>query len=272
MNGPSLSDHALGPPATGDLFLSRLTLQRAAAVQALGPLLAPSAEGPRTGAAHHLLWSLFADDPGRRRDFLWREDEGRGGERFYYVLSRRPPEDRLGLFQVETKAFTPDLAPGDRLSFRLRVNATAAAKAGVAPPLPGRRAARLDIVMARMRRAGAGPGDYGELRQPAALEAARDWMGRQGAGAGFHLGAGRLNAPDGAAVPVPSLAVESYRVVRVPRGGGAKDWLRFGVLDLSGELVIDDPGVFLARMAAGFGRGRGFGYGLMMIRRAGGAG
>ena len=41
----------------------------------------------------------------------------------------------------------------------------------------------------------------------------------------------------------------------------------FGVLDISGVLIVEDPVRFLAAQAAGFGRARAFGCGLMLIRR-----
>ncbi len=56
-------------------YLSRVRLRRDVSAGALAPLLVPDDD---TGAAagHHLLWSLFADAPDRRRDFLWRALEG----------------------------------------------------------------------------------------------------------------------------------------------------------------------------------------------------
>ncbi|MFC7557472.1 type I-E CRISPR-associated protein Cas6/Cse3/CasE [Pseudoroseomonas wenyumeiae] len=41
------------------------------------------------------------------------------------------------------------------------------------------------------------------------------------------------------------------------------------MLDLTGILVVRDVALFLPALAAGFGRARAFGYGLMLIRRAG---
>lgn len=248
------------------LLLSRLRLRRDGATRALAPLLLPGIDGARAGAAHRLMWSLFADGPDRARDFLWREDERPDGERVFYALSRRAPVDAHGLFAVETRAFDPALRPGARLAFRLRANATAAARAGVAAAPLGVRGKRLDVVMARMRRDGLVAGSYGGARDAAALDAARAWLARQGEGAGFRLALGELTDADGRPDPVPALAVDGYRVVRVPRGAGSP--IRMGVLDLAGDIEIDDPSAFLAALGRGFGRGRAFGLGLMMIRRA----
>ena len=69
------------------LYLSRLTLDRAAGNAALMPLLDPESPARALDAHHRLLWTLFADSSDRRRDFLWRT-EGAG---LFFVLSFRPP-------------------------------------------------------------------------------------------------------------------------------------------------------------------------------------
>jgi hypothetical protein len=101
------------------LYLSRLTLRRDAALAALAPLLVCDDAGPQAGIAHRLVWTAFADDPDRRRDFLWRQDE----KSRWFVLSEREPHDVHGFFDVETKPFEPCLAAGNRLAFALRANA-----------------------------------------------------------------------------------------------------------------------------------------------------
>ena len=56
------------------LYLSRLTLNRSAGNAGLAPLLDPTNPAQALDAHHRLLWSIFADGPDRRRDFLWRAD------------------------------------------------------------------------------------------------------------------------------------------------------------------------------------------------------
>src|ERR1700731_2130129 len=67
------------------LYLSRLSLRRDASLAALTPLLLLTGIGAQAGAAHRLIWAAFADDPERKRDFLWRQDE----KRRWLVLSSR---------------------------------------------------------------------------------------------------------------------------------------------------------------------------------------
>ena len=79
--------------------LARARLRRDQPAEALARILVPEEPGARLGAAHSLVWALFADSPDRRRDFLWREM--RPGE--FLILAARPPSDPHGLFDLEYK-------------------------------------------------------------------------------------------------------------------------------------------------------------------------
>jgi CRISPR system Cascade subunit CasE len=221
------------------LYLSRLTLRRDASLAALEPLLLCDDDGSQAGLAHRLVWTAFADDPDRRRDFLWRQDD----KRRWFVLSQRPPRDEHSFFEVETKPFEPVLARGDRLAFALRANAVVARKDAQREPL------RLDVVWDRLR---AYPeGARAPHRDRLAVEAGRDWLVAQGAKAGFCL---------------DSPLTASYRQCIIPRRQGGN--IKLGILDLEGTIAIDDPSLFLPALAAGFGKAKSFGCGLMLIRRA----
>lgn len=223
------------------LFLSRVSLRRDAELAALAPLLLPELPGARTEAAHRLVWALFSDGPDRRRDFLWREESpGR-----FLALSTRPPNPLPDVFDVETKEFAPMLATGDRLGFALRANPVVARKAEGAA-----RGRRHDVVMDALHAVPAG--EARRLARPdKVVEAGRAWLMRQGAAHGFQ--------------PEDAVGVDGYEVVRIPRAGGPA--LRFGRLDFEGILTVTDPPRFLAALAAGLGRARAFGCGLMLIRR-----
>ncbi len=220
------------------LYLSRLSLQRDASLAALAPLLEPVDDGAQTGVAHRLIWAAFADDPDRRRDFLWRQDE----KRAWLVLSARSPKDPHGLFKIESKPFTPLLEKGNRLTFALRANAVVTRKGE-----DGKRK-RSDIVMDRLR---AFPsGERAPERERLATEAGRSWLVQQGLKSGFR--------PD-------RIDVLAYRTEKIPRSG--KRPIELGLLDLEGDIAVEDPGLFLPALAAGFGKAKGFGCGLMLIRR-----
>lgn len=244
-----------------ELYFSRLSLKRDPCTAALKALIDPPATGRRTDAHHRLLWTLFADNPDRDRDFLWRA-EPRG---HFYVLSRRPPQ-RHGLFEEpEVKPFEPDLAPGDRLTFMLRANAVRSVPGE--PAASGgkkrKRGRKVDVAMhllkdvpARSALPDSNTTQRAAKRHALAQEAGCEWMERQGKAHGFSL---------------QRFVLEDYSTVTLPafkgkRGGGREP--RFGVFDMKGEIAVTDPAAFLTALAAGFGRARAYGCGLMMIRRA----
>lgn len=220
------------------LYLSRITVSRSPSVQALNALLNPEDSGKRTDAHHRLLWSLFADDPKRGRDFLWREE--RDGE--FLTLSVRPPAQSDLFSRVEAKPFDPVLAEGDRLNFTLRANATIAKK-GVG---------RVDVVMNELH--AIAPGHRSERRMDIAQEQGKAWLERQGARCGFAVK--ECDAADYSVHALPT-----YR-------GKRKGQPQFGILDLQGRIEVTNPDTFCTAIGAGFGRAKAFGCGLMLIRRA----
>ncbi len=108
---------------------------------------------------------------------------------------------------------------------------------------------RVDLVMDLLRQVP--PGERAGARMCLAQEAMEGWMQRQGAVKGF--------------APV-STEVADYRVLQLGRGRGGG--LTHGIVDLSGEIKIADPAVFVSAMASGFGRAKAWGCGLMLIRRS----
>lgn len=221
------------------LFLSRVRLKQDAAVAALAPLLMPRGKSG-AAAGHHMIWASFADGAERKRDFLWREEApGR-----FLTLSAREPKP-MGLFDVDSKPFEPMLAPGDRLGFTLRANATV----DLAMP-KGQRSRRHDVVMHALH--GLPKEARAEQRLEQVLQAGQSWLARQGKAHGF--------------LPEPGVGVDGCDRVRIDREAGGQ--AVFGVLELTGVLQVEDPSRFIPALAAGFGRGRAYGYGLMLIRRA----
>lgn len=233
------------------LWLSRVRIARGADLDALRPILDPGAlhagamdphqRGHRTDAHHRLVWTLFADRPDRQRDFLWRA-EGQGR---FTLLSQRPPSPSRLFEPPEARPFAPVLVAGDRLAFALRVNATR-------DRAHAEKDRRVDVVMHALR--DVPPGERAEHRMQVAQAAATDWLAGQGARSGF---------------AAAEVLVGDYSVAALPgHRGRRKGQPQYGILDLTGLLSVTDPAAFLSRLAAGFGRAKAFGCGLMLIRRA----
>jgi CRISPR system Cascade subunit CasE len=196
------------------------------------------------------VWTLFGDDPDRRRDFLWREAE----PGLFYLLSERPPEDHHALFRLdEAKRFAPELRPGDRLHFALRVNATVARR----PDGSTGRGKPCDIVMDALYRL---PKDArADDRRRLIADVAEKWLAKQGEKAGFRVASPARGEAAGA------LSMAAYRTLNIERSARPA---RIGVLDLEGDLEIQDSIAFVTALACGFGRAKAFGCGLMLVRRA----
>lgn len=220
------------------LYLSQIRLARSPAMQALAPLLMPQDTAARMSAQHNLLWSVFADGPGRRRDFLWRAE--RDGS--FLTLSARRPMDSDLFEPHRVRAFAPALAVGEQLDFQLRCNATRTKRDG----------ARVDVVMDALHALPKGARSEERMRLATAEGGA--WLSRQGEKAGFSV-------LDVEAVDYSTEVLPGHR-------GPRKGQPQFGILDLAGRIVVTDPAAFLGQLPLGFGRAKAFGCGLMLIRRA----
>ena len=237
------------------LHFSRLTLRRDAAdIAPLLQVLQPSKSSDRLAVDHRLIWTVIPPDVRTEVEqsrtagtpksaFLWRADRQRGRN---YLLGPKPLEDSP-FFTIETKPFVPALSLGNKLAFDLRLNATVDRKVGE----DGRGKAvrqRCDVAMDLLKEE-AKP-DRAGSRMQLAEKAAYDWLTTRATEHGFHL---------------DKLRLEGYRAERFARRGGKFGTL--GIFDLKGALTITEPNSFLARLRQGFGRGKAFGCGLMLIKR-----
>jgi CRISPR system Cascade subunit CasE len=220
----------------------RARLRRDRPADALARILVPNEPGARLGAAHSLVWALFADGPDRRRDFLWRET--RPGE--FLILGNRAPVDPHNLFDLEYKPFAPALSSGQCLGFELRANPI------VSIPGPrGHRGMRTDVVMHALH--DVAQAERTVARERAIREAGASWLAHKGSTSGFSVEPGLLY-------------IDGYEQVRVPRDG--KRPITFSTMIFQGLLTVSDPERFLACVLRGFGAAKAFGCGLMLIRRA----
>ena len=189
------------------------------------------------------MWSLFADAPDRKRDFLWREM----ASGVFFLLSPRPPEDRHGLFDVSPpKVFDPKLAEGDTLQFSLRANPVVRKRSQ-----SGARSRKHDVVMDALHNLGTNG------RATSRLSAVQDrgfaWLRRQGDRTGF-------------SVARSAVRVDGYEQHQVARKGARV--MSFSSLDFEGFLTVVTPDSFLKAVTGGFGSARAYGCGLMLIRRS----
>lgn len=187
-------------------------------------------------ALHQWLWQLFPAQSARH--FLFRQEEVPNGRRCYLLSAEQPVPHNL--LQVASKPFQPRLSEGERLHFSLRAN-----------PVITRQQTRADVLMDAKFHAPPGltHAEIWQRQQDAAIA----WLTRQGTQKGFHC------QPD-------EVTVSGYQQHRLSKPqGGAR--IRFSSVDLQGTLTVTDPTLFLTGLAAGYGKSRGLGCGLMLIKR-----
>lgn len=195
---------------------------------------------------HRWLWGLFADRADRKRDFLYRiHDENTP---VVHAVSARPPSTPGPVWKLETKPYAPKIAEGDRLAFDLRANPVVA-RAGEG------RSKRHDVVMDAKRswKAAHGEAARGVELQDLIHESASGWLARKGQQGGF------LVQPSG-------VRVDGYRVLEFAKGDQAHP-IRMGAVDYSGALEVTDAAAFSETLMSGIGPGKGFGFGLLLVRR-----
>jgi len=201
---------------------------------------------------HSLVWDLFTDAPDRKRDFIYRQDMVQGLPAFYTV-SEREPNDRHGVWHVETKPYAPLIRKDQRLSFMLRANPIRS-KRDEKPDREGKRKQhRHDVVMEAKThlksRASALPPES-EIVQQAGFT----WLALKGESNGFFIRDGEIRA-DG---------YTQYRFTK-PKGSHP---ITISTIEFTGLLTVTNPELFIQTLHGGLGPAKGFGCGLMMIRPA----
>jgi len=201
-------------------------------------------------ADHQWLWRWFPTEQGAPRDFMFKRREADGIPR-YYVVSRRAPADQLGAWRAQTRDYAPSLQQGERLHFELRANPT------VRHGRDGK-SKRHDVVMEAKKKMLAERGltrwaDWVQDEKPSlqtlAHAACSAWLQRKAAACGFLL-------------DVDTLVVEAYAQQQERDRA-----LCFSTVDLSGQMTVTEPQALLATLMGGIGSAKGFGCGLLLVRR-----
>lgn len=203
-------------------------------------------------AGHKAVWRLFADDPDRKRDFLYRQERGTGGNSLgldFLIVSRREP-DLVSGWRVQTKPYAPQLDSGDLLRFRLTANPTR-----IVTGEDGKKR-RVDVVMHakhELKAQGVKPEDM-PPQAVLADQAGRGWLADRAEGLGLEI-------------LEPSLLISGYRLHRRPQPG-ARGPIRFSTLDYEGIARVTNPETLRTALFEGVGKAKGFGCGLLLVRRA----
>ncbi len=192
---------------------------------------------------HQALWQLFQAPPGTPRDFLYRRLETAQWPSFY-IISARQPVDTRGLWQIQSKTYMPQLAAGQRLAFALCANPV------VTKLSPHGKPVRHDVVMNAKKQCQnpeATPIAMGSL----IAQEGRAWLQARAERCGFRL---------------EHVRVDGYRQHQLYKARGRKR-IQFSTLDFDGLLTVVDAERFCHTLFTGLGQAKGFGCGLLLVRR-----
>lgn len=253
---------------------------------------------------HQELCKLFDLPPKEQRDakqptpFLFRAERiepasavghaypGLVGLPVFYVLSAQKPQDRSGLWRIDTpeQGYRPDLREGDHLAFKLRVNPVVLEKiergeeagqtwlqnrkvAGLKEKeQPTKKRIRHDVIMDAKRKMGWD--DIALDRRPALAKVAYDagsrWLEDKSRKLGFKIEPAVIRDDGfGDEVELPILRVDGYNTWRQRYGKK----IELSTLDFEGVLQVTEPVKFLEALHNGIGPAKAFGCGLLLVRR-----
>jgi len=222
------------------MFLSKIRLRRG-----ISPRDIIKITGMNGYRMHQVVWNLFADNPDRQRDFIYRY-ETVGGWPTFYTVSAREPLDSGGVWDVLPKEYKPKLRSGQHLEFTLRAN-----------PIRSRRdengkQKRHDIVMeAKLKLKEKGD----DINLPKIVqEHGYRWLEERSVVHGFSILA-------------KTIRVDGYRQYKFFKGKGKKP-IALSTLDFNGILRVTEPDIFIEKcLFSGIGPAKAFGCGLMLVRR-----
>lgn len=225
------------------MFFSRISLPPTNA-RAVAPALCDDVYG-----LHKIVWSFLADSPDRKRDFLYRHE----AQKFpcFYVVSTRAPVDSSGLWKIETKPYDPRISEGDVFRFTVRVNPVVTRR-----DEQGRHK-RHDVVMDGKKSLKAAGKERPEWPPPGEMwqGAVAAWLRNRCAKHGFDF-------------TDTDIRVDGYMPTRIyDRKHSAP--VQIATVDIHGRLTVADPTAFRKMLFEGLGPAKGFGCGLMLVRRAG---
>jgi len=225
------------------MYFSRVELVRNASVNRLAGLL-----GGNEYRDHQILWKLF---PGvEKREFIFRREDHGGWPLFFIVSAHTPVAGENDFWTIQTKEYAPKVQVGQRLAFSLRVNPVRS------KPVGGerKRGVRHDVVMeakTKLKEAGTSR-DLWKPTPELVAEEGWKWLSARSPKHGFVVAEGEVRA-------------DGYRQHWLSKRG--HEPIRFSTLDYEGVLTVEDPGKFLETLYHGLGPAKGFGCGLLMVRR-----
>lgn len=190
-------------------------------------------------ALHQAVWDLFSDRSDRKRDFLYRL-EYTGKLPIVYAVSQRAPNDPKGLWRIQSKDYAPKIEIGMKLGFSVRVN-----------PTVKRDGKRHDVVMDAKYKVRANDSEQEVVAQELIADSCGKWLEKRAQEKGFRI---------------LQYRADGYQQIRFNKKKDSPP-VCYSTVDITGALEVIDHKLFVDMLFNGLGSEKGFGCGLMLIRK-----
>ena len=222
------------------MYFSMITLQKG-----LSPRDITALTNSNGYQAHQLVWQLFADHAERQRDFIYRYEASNGSPIFHTVSERQPAGDSE-IWNIHTKEYKPKLRTGQLLGFTVCANPILAKRE------ENGQQKRHDVIMEeklKLKKEGKDC-DIPDIVQKNGLK----WLEERAVSHGFSIASNNVR-------------VDGYRQHKFFKKK-SNNSISLSTVDFNGILTVTDPDAFIDKcLFKGIGPAKGFGCGLMLVRR-----
>ncbi|MFA6037408.1 MAG: type I-E CRISPR-associated protein Cas6/Cse3/CasE [Legionellales bacterium] len=221
------------------MFFSKITLTKD-----FDTVIKLDAYKQKTGYYYHqILWDLFSENnPDKKRDFIYHVQLVNQWPTFY-IVSATEPVDTKEIWHIQSKPFNPQICVHETLHFKLRANPRICRK-------EGEQKKHFDIVQdiwfKNADKIKSNLISKNELMQTAGEK----WL--------------KQKAVSQNGFKVDTVIVDNFQKEIFKKKNHS---ISFSTLDFTGKLIVTDPGLFIRTLAQGIGSAKGFGCGLLMVKR-----
>lgn len=227
------------------MFFSKIVLKRSA----LSYTKLAQMVGYKEYKAHSLIWDLFSRNREQKRSFIYASEKSQTWP-IFYAVSDVKPYDEKGLWNIQVKPYNPQMSNRQRLQFLLTANPVITKQGNEGGH------ARHDIIMnakTLLKERGIPKNEWPPLTEFIHREGF-SWLSKRSEKHGF-------------SVNDKEVTVDSYEKHRFYKNGLKKP-ISLSSLTFSGILTVTDPQAFLNALFYGIGPAKGFGFGMLMVKRA----
>lgn len=191
---------------------------------------------------HQSIWEIFTDSSYRCRDFLYRM-ETTDKIPCVYAVSQRKPLESIKPWVIKIKKYEPKIFENSQFFFKLRAN-----------PTLKREGKRHDVVMNHKINSRAVVASKNNLKTYEIIyNAGYKWLKAKAEKNGFQI---------------KQLRADEYKQHKFFKNKG-NHIMQYSTIDFTGVLTVTNKELFLNALFEGIGSTKGFGCGLLMVKKYG---